>query len=153
MAGATTGRMVVVLLHDRRLLLANAGEALLDQPREFFLPVELGLRVFLGHPDSAVASDFRGFDARPTHLLPPGNVGAPEGMGAETGEIAARCRSSGGQLIVGFVAEPCRVPCRVFGATRHGPVLLNQWLIPRMSGLSGSYERREPQRFWPTLTR
>ena len=45
------------LLHHRCLLLANAGEALLDQAREFFLAGELNLRVFLGHAEGAVASD------------------------------------------------------------------------------------------------
>jgi hypothetical protein len=79
----------ILLLHDRCLLLADAGEALLDQPREFFLAGELDLRVLLGHPDRAVAGDLRRLNARPTHLLPPCDVGASEGVRTETWEIAA----------------------------------------------------------------
>jgi hypothetical protein len=45
------------LLHHRCLLLADAGEAFLNQAREFFLAGELDLRVFLGHADGTVASD------------------------------------------------------------------------------------------------
>ena len=51
------------------------------------------------------------------------------------------------RLIVGFLAGFCRVPCRVFGPTRHGAALRNQWLIPKMSGLAGSHKWRESQRF------
>lgn len=57
MAGAMTGSMVVVLLHYRWLLLADAGQPLLNQPRELFLAGELDFRVFLGHADGAVAGD------------------------------------------------------------------------------------------------
>ena len=46
-----------LLLHHRCLLLANAGQALLDQSREFFLAGQLDLRVFLGHANGAVAGD------------------------------------------------------------------------------------------------
>src|ERR1035437_7854931 len=55
------------------------------------------------------------------------------------------------RLFVGFLAGICRVPCRVFRATRHGSALWNQWLISEMSGLSGSHKRREPQRFQPRI--
>jgi hypothetical protein len=47
-----------VLLQGRRLLFANARQSLLNPAREFLLPGELDLRVFLGHPDRAVAGDF-----------------------------------------------------------------------------------------------
>jgi hypothetical protein len=39
-------------------LLARARQPLLDSARQFLLPRELNLRVFLGHPDRAVAGDF-----------------------------------------------------------------------------------------------
>jgi len=47
----------IFLLHYGGLLLADAGEAFLNQASEFFLAGELNLRVFLGHADGAVASD------------------------------------------------------------------------------------------------
>ena len=77
------------LLHCRWLLLADAGQSLLDEPCEFFLAGELDLRVFLSHPDRAVAGDFRALNARPTHLLPPRDVRASEGVRTQTWEIAA----------------------------------------------------------------
>jgi hypothetical protein len=40
----------------------------------------LDLRVFLGHPDRAVAGDLRRLNARPTYLLSPRDVGASEGV-------------------------------------------------------------------------
>ena len=46
------------LLPHRCLLLADAGQPVLNQAREFFLAGELNLRVFLGHADGAVAGDF-----------------------------------------------------------------------------------------------
>ena len=80
------GRM---LLQDRRLLLARTGQSFLDQPREFFLTGELDLRVFLGHPDRAVAGDLGRLNARPAYLLAPRDVGASKGVRTEAGEIAS----------------------------------------------------------------
>ena len=61
MAGSTSSWCLnsgwVSLLHYRWLLLADAGEAFLNQAREFFLAGQLDLRVFLGHADGAVAGD------------------------------------------------------------------------------------------------
>src|ERR1017187_3819127 len=71
------------IAHRRCLLLTRVGQALLNPAREFFLPAELDLRVFLGHADRAVAGDFRGFNARRALLLPPRDVGAPEGVWTE----------------------------------------------------------------------
>ena len=51
------------LLHDHWLLLANAGQSLLNAAREVLMAGELDLRVFLGHLDRAVAGDLRSFDA------------------------------------------------------------------------------------------
>src|SRR6185437_3978174 len=78
----------VSLLHYRWLLLAEAGQSLLDQPREFFLASELNLRVFLGHADRAVAGDLRRLNARPADLLPPRDVGATEGVRTQSRKIA-----------------------------------------------------------------
>ena len=78
-----------LLLHNRCLLLARAGQSLLDQPREFFLASELDLGVFLGHPDGTVAGDFRSLNARSTYLLQPSDVGASQGVRTQTREIAA----------------------------------------------------------------
>ena len=67
----------------------TVAKALLNQACDLFLPGQLDFRVFLGHPDCAVARDLRLFDARPTHLLPSCDVGASEGVRAEAAEIAA----------------------------------------------------------------
>lgn len=88
--GGSSGRRCS-LLDDRWLLLADAGEAFLNQAREFFLAGELDLRVFLGHPDRAVAGDLRCLNARPTNLLPPCNIRPPERVRSESGEVAALC--------------------------------------------------------------
>ena len=50
---------------------------------------ELDLRVFLAHPNRAVAGDLRNLDARPAHFLPPTDVGTAETLRSKTGEIAA----------------------------------------------------------------
>src|ERR1039457_584697 len=47
-----------LLLQRRYLLLTRVRQAPLNPAREFFLPAELDLRVFLGHADRAVAGDF-----------------------------------------------------------------------------------------------
>src|ERR1035437_7704642 len=77
-----------LLLHHRRLLFADAGQSLLNPAREFFLPVKLDLRVFLGHPDRAWPGVFQVSDLAPADLLPPRDIRAPEGVRAETWEIA-----------------------------------------------------------------
>ena len=53
--GSGASMSVSFLLHHGWLLLAHAGQSLLNPAREFFLPVELDLRVPLGHPYRAVA--------------------------------------------------------------------------------------------------
>src|SRR5215469_7930216 len=78
-----------ILLYRRWLLLTHAGQTFLNPAREFVLTSELDLRVFFGHPKGAVAGDLRCFDARPTHRLPPRNVGASEGVRPKAREIAA----------------------------------------------------------------
>jgi len=51
------------LLNYGWLLLADGGEAFLNEAGEFFLAGQLDLRVFLGHADRAVAGDLRSFYA------------------------------------------------------------------------------------------
>jgi hypothetical protein len=46
------------------MLFANAGQPVLNPPREFFLPGQLDFRVSFSHSNRAVASDFGRFDAR-----------------------------------------------------------------------------------------
>ena len=68
----------VNLLHYCWLFLTDVGQSLLNPAREFVLPGDLDLGVFLSHPDGAVTGDFRGLDARSAYLLAPGDVRAPE---------------------------------------------------------------------------
>src|SRR5207248_11595482 len=79
----------VALLHRCGLFLTDAGQSLLNEAREFFLPRQLDFRVFLGHANRAVTSDFGGLYARPAHFLPPRYVSAPERVWTESREIAA----------------------------------------------------------------
>jgi hypothetical protein len=43
------------------LFLTDAGQPLLNPAREFLLAGQLNLGIFLGHPDRAMAGDFRCF--------------------------------------------------------------------------------------------
>ncbi len=54
--------LVFPLLHRRQQLFADAGQSLLNQACQLLLPAELGLRVFLCHPNRSVSSNFRRFD-------------------------------------------------------------------------------------------
>jgi hypothetical protein len=77
------------LLHDCYLLFTHASKSLLNPASEFVLSGELDLRIFFGHPQRAVAGDVRRLDARSADLLPPRDIGAPEGVRADSKEITA----------------------------------------------------------------
>jgi hypothetical protein len=76
------------------VLFTHAGQPLLNTAREFLLPRKLNFRILLGHPNRAVAGDFRRLDARTTHFLSPRDVGASEGVRTKAWEITALGRGS-----------------------------------------------------------
>src|SRR3989304_10267802 len=63
----------------------------LNRPRQFLLPPQLDVSVVVGHVDAAVARDLAGLDRAGAHLLPPSDVGTPEGVQTEAREVMFDC--------------------------------------------------------------
>jgi len=71
------------------LFLPCAVQRLLKRPCQLLLTLDRYERALVGHIQAAVARDFLGHDRAAAHLLPPGNLGAPEGVRPKAGELTA----------------------------------------------------------------
>jgi hypothetical protein len=66
-------------------------EAPLEGPCQIFLSSQLHVRVVVGHAHAAMTSNLTGLNGTGAHLLPPGDVGTPEGVQAEAREVVFDC--------------------------------------------------------------
>ena len=71
------------------LLLPCAVQRLLKRPCQLQLTLDRSERALVGHIQAAVARDSPGHDRAAAHLLPPGNLGAPDGVRPKAGELTA----------------------------------------------------------------
>ena len=71
---------------------ACLGKLVLNTPRQFVLALGRHQGIFSGHFQIAVPGNLGGFDGAAADLLPPSDVGSPEGVRPQAGEIATLCR-------------------------------------------------------------
>lgn len=70
------------------LFFSRSRQPVLDGAGQILLPLDLDLRILLGHPNGAVAGDLGSLDSAAADLLPPRDIGPPEGVRAQPREVA-----------------------------------------------------------------
>ena len=71
------------------LFLPCAVQGVLKRPCQLLVTLDRYEPALVGHTQAAVAPDFLGHDRAAAHLLPPGNLAAPDGVRPKAGELTA----------------------------------------------------------------